>query len=482
MKDEVRAVDGATGGVSAAATGLAAAGPDSSRERFGTPLAPVGLVLPRSRRLEFARLAAIRAAQIRAVGPGFLRRRPWTTLPMFAYTLAILWIAGYPRGRVLGVASCQLVSLVHQVLAARKRVARDRLDRDLFLSHLVIFPTLLGVVILTGGLGSPLVPGLVALPLGMLIVYGRSREGTITLAIAGVSVILTALLPASIVGPEIERPWDIALTAGSLLFSYFMINLAIGELGAAYRTMGEALERTREEVIEEARARSHALESIGAKVAHELKNPLAAIKGLVQLTARSASADARTAERFEVITREVSRMEVILRDYLSFSRPLEEIRPERFALSRVVDDVLEVLEAHARAAGVSLERTGDASEIVGDPRRLKEAFLNFAANAIEATPEGGRIVVELADERDGATARFVDTGRGLSDAELARIGTPFFTTREGGTGLGVVLAKAVVAQHGGDVRYESAPGRGTRVIVRLPRQCQCPPPGDGSKA
>jgi signal transduction histidine kinase len=80
-------------------------------------------------------------------------------------------------------------------------------------------------------------------------------------------------------------------------------------------------------------------------------------------------------------------------------------------------------------------------------------------------------VVALASDAEGATIEVIDTGRGMDGDELARIGTPFFTTREGGTGLGIVLAKAVVAQHGGEVLYESRKGEGTRVTVRLPRCC-----------
>lgn len=476
--DEPKAVDAATGGVSSRATAPASdegappplAG-DSARLRLGTAFARRADVHARPTRLEFARLAAIRATQFRSVAPGWMRKRPWMALPMFTYTLTVLWASGYPRGRVLGVAACYATSLLHQVLGSRRKESCAVDERSLFFSHLVMFPTLLGVVALTGGLGSPLVPGLVAMPLGMMIVYGRGREANITLAVAATGVLAVALLPVKIVGPEIGRPWDILLTLGALLFSYFMVHFAIGELGAAYRTMGETLERTREEIFEEARARSQALESIGAKVAHELKNPLAAIKGLVQLTSRAACNDPRASERFEVITREVSRMEVILRDYLSFSRPLEEIRPESLTVARVVDDVIQVLEAHARMGGVTLERRGEAGEIVGDPRRLKEALLNFVSNAIDATAEGGRIRVELAGEAAGATVRVIDDGRGMQPDELARLGTPFFTTRPGGTGLGVVLAKAVIAQHGGEVAYESRPGQGTRVTVRLPRRC-----------
>ena len=133
-------------------------------------------------------------------------------------------------------------------------------------------------------------------------------------------------------------------------------------------------------------------------------------------------------------------------------------------LGTLVSDTLEVLSARADGARVRLYAQGDAA-IEADPRRLKEALLNLVANAIEATPPGGKVDVEVRAARDDAEIVIRDTGRGMAAETLRRIGTPFFTTREEGTGLGVVLARSVIAQHGGSLRYESEPGLGTRVRV-----------------
>jgi signal transduction histidine kinase len=127
-----------------------------------------------------------------------------------------------------------------------------------------------------------------------------------------------------------------------------------------------------------------------------------------------------------------------------------------------------VLSARADDARVRLFAQGDAT-VEADPRRLKEALLNLVANAIEATPPGGEVVVEVRPDGDATEIVVRDTGRGMPAETLTRIGTPFFTTRDDGTGLGVVLARSVIAQHGGSLRYESEPGKGTRVKVTLPR-------------
>jgi two-component system sensor histidine kinase HydH len=127
-----------------------------------------------------------------------------------------------------------------------------------------------------------------------------------------------------------------------------------------------------------------------------------------------------------------------------------------------------VLSARADGARVRLYAEGDAT-LEADPRRLKEALLNLVVNAIEATPPGGEVAVEVRPAGEGAEIVIRDTGRGMAAETLRRIGTPFFTTREEGTGLGVVLARSVIAQHGGSLRYDSEPGKGTQVRVELPR-------------
>jgi signal transduction histidine kinase len=106
--------------------------------------------------------------------------------------------------------------------------------------------------------------------------------------------------------------------------------------------------------------------------------------------------------------------------------------------------------------------------VTGDPRRIKEALLNLVANALEATPRRGSIEVRVFGDGDDAVIAVQDTGAGIAPDVLARLGTPFFTTRQGGTGLGVVLARAAIRQHGGDLRFESEVGRGTVATVRLP--------------
>jgi signal transduction histidine kinase len=168
-----------------------------------------------------------------------------------------------------------------------------------------------------------------------------------------------------------------------------------------------------------------------------------------------------------VIEKEIARMQEILGDYLSFNRPLQDVLPQSIGLGSLVAEALLVLSAHADQRRVRLTSHGEAV-VEADPRRVKDAVLNLVANAIEATPAGGEVDVEVRPAGEQAEIVVRDSGRGMPPATLMRLGTPFFTTREDGTGLGVVLARSVVVQHGGSLSYESVPGKGTTATVRLP--------------
>jgi signal transduction histidine kinase len=144
-----------------------------------------------------------------------------------------------------------------------------------------------------------------------------------------------------------------------------------------------------------------------------------------------------------------------------------EVAPSRIRLGPIVSDALLALSARADGARVRLSARGDG-RVEGDPRRLGEAILNLVSNGIDATPPGGEVVVEVGPAGDEIEILVRDTGSGMPPEIVSRLGTPFFTTREDGTGLGVALARAVFAQHGGTLRYESEPGKGTTARALLP--------------
>jgi signal transduction histidine kinase len=387
--------------------------------------------------------------------------------------VAILFHADYPTWRIASLIG------VYAVFAATQSTLHRRLRIAKQLEHAFIGLNLAAQVfvvvsaVLTGGLQSPLVPSLVLPAIISLLFFGPIAVSRWIALANGCLIVAIACLPSEVVGPALpftEYAVGLVLALG---WNLFMLHMVVGKLTVAASRAGESMQCLREEYVSDAEERLHRLQSVGAKVAHELKNPLASIKGLCQLIARTPDST-RTQERLAVVASEISRMETILAEYLSFSRPLEDLKPETLDLRDLSQDVLDGLAGRADQAGVSLTLDGPPTEVRGDPRRLKEALINLVANAIEATPHGGSVWLRLRNS-SAVTLEVTDTGRGIAPEDLERLGTSFFTTRPNGTGLGVVLATGVIVQHGGQLKYTSGLGRGTTATITLPSAANASP-------
>lgn len=391
-------------------------------------------------------------------------------LPLAYYVLAAVALAaaGHPPWRVATVLFPALAQQVQRWTFRRcdpKTCANADPVRKAWgavVSQLGFFAATCAAVTATGAIESPLLVTLVTPYLAALLIVGDRRETRALLAATGLAVCGLAALPRAWSGPELPR----SLHAAVVVLSVIGVGALLAPFHSAMHKMRDDLARAREEMASEALARARSLEQVGTKVAHELKNPLSAVKALVQLVARDA-AEPSSQERLQVVEKEIARMQEILADYLSFNRPLQELLPQQVDLGPMVADTLLVLSASADKRHVRLTSQGEAL-LQADRRRLKDALLNLVANAIEATPPGGEVEVEVRSAGEDAEIVVRDSGRGMSPETLLRLGTPFFTTREDGTGLGIVLARAVVTQHGGSLRYESTPGQGTTATVKLP--------------
>ncbi len=390
-------------------------------------------------------------------------------IAFYAVVVGVLAWVRYPMWRV-GIVAVPALRQVGVYLLLRRRQARqclnvdeDRKARIMVLHNsTLLVATALGTAV-TGGIRSPLLVTMTAAYLAAVLVVGDRTSTRLLLGATGMSILLLALLPPAWTGPELAGSVEALLIALSVLG----VGASMAPIHAVAQLRRNELARARDEMASEALTRAESLERVGSNLAHELKNPLTAVKAMVQLGLRNP-AEAPSHERLEVMEKEVSRVQEILQNYLSFTRPLQEVRPTLVELGPLVSDALVVLSARADGARVRLYAQGDAT-LEADPRRLKEALLNLVVNAIEATPPGGEVAVEVRPAGEGAEIVIRDTGRGMAPETLRRIGTPFFTTREDGTGLGVVLARSVIAQHGGSLRYDSEPGKGTQVRVALPR-------------
>jgi signal transduction histidine kinase len=385
------------------------------------------------------------------------------------FVVCVLALTGYPPLRVAALAATYTLSLVVSYLwlpRTRKAVAKYASSPPEILRMVARFLLMFLAQGLTGGIRSPLLPVILIPFSDLVITLGWSRMAKTILPLIGGGLLAMALLPARWFGPDVPQP------------TYSIVLLAILTTASAWharyalrfaRSLGDSaceLGKTREEMVYRAVARAREMERISLKLSHELKNPLAAIKGLVQLSARAAC-DPDSAEQLRVVAAEVDRMENILKEYLSFSRPVEALQPQPVALGTLADEVISLMDARAAIAGVALRRRGDAI-IEADPRRLKDALFNLVGNAVEATGQGGRVDIQIEELAHNARIAVRDSGRGMPPEVLERIGTPFFTTRDEGTGLGVVVARAAFAQHGGSLVYSSEPGLGTTAVGTLP--------------
>jgi signal transduction histidine kinase len=386
----------------------------------------------------------------------------------------IFFDAGYPTWRLLTAAGVFVVFTFIQKAWIRSSRDAGSFDR-VFIAINLSAQTMVTVTVgLTGGLGSPMVPSLLLPSVISLLFFGPHAVARWIAFASALLIVAMGLLPQALVGPLLPAtPYAIALSIG-LIWNLFLLHTMVAKMTRAASRAGQSMACLREERLSDAEAQLRRLQSVGAKVAHELKNPLASIKGLCQLVARTPESE-RTQERLAVVASEISRMETILNEYLSFSRPLEDLSPASLDISAIARDVLDVLAGRADQASVTLTLDGSAAAVHGDGRRLKEALINLVANAIEATPSAGTVALRLRNSAGAVVLEVRDSGRGIAPEDLERIGTSFFTTRPNGTGLGVVLAQGVINQHGGTLTYKSTVGHGTTATITLPIKAQATP-------
>lgn len=222
------------------------------------------------------------------------------------------------------------------------------------------------------------------------------------------------------------------------------------------------------------------LSRLAGGLAHELKNPLSTLgMHLALLREQWEQDDSALAHRsvrsLNTIEKEVSRLNDILEDFLRFART-GELELERTSLNDLIEQVVAFLRPEAEARGIEIETFLDANLplLELDPARIKQVILNLLINARQAMSERGwgRITVITRPDSAGGYGEIleiVDDGPGMDPETLARAYEVYFSTKKGGSGLGLALVRRVVEAHRGQVEIQSSPGHGTRVMLRLPR-------------
>lgn len=220
--------------------------------------------------------------------------------------------------------------------------------------------------------------------------------------------------------------------------------------------------------------RAETLASLGqlaAGTAHEIRNPLTSIRGFVQMLKHRLAPQGPEQEYLDIILEELDRVNVIIKNFLLMSKP----QAPKFELQNINDllgDLLKLVEGEALMSEIQITQkyASNIPLMVVQTEGIKQVFLNLMQNAIQAMPSGGQLTVvteHLADE-NANQIKIIDTGRGIPKGMLHRIGQPFFTTRETGTGLGLAVSFKIVQDHKGTITVESEENKGTCFTVKLP--------------
>jgi len=249
----------------------------------------------------------------------------------------------------------------------------------------------------------------------------------------------------------------------------------IGALGQQFNEMVERLEQNREEIEDlhkREMARAEHLATLGelaAGLAHEIRNPLAGIAGVVDVMGKELPANSPSRAVVGDVQNEVLHIQAILNDLLSYARP----RPPDFHPSDLNTTVEQAVllarqQVLTKPVQVLFEPDTALPRVVHDPALIQQVILNLLLNAIQAISKEGKVEVRLLREQDFAVIQVNDSGRGISPDALSKIFKPFFTTRSEGTGLGLSLANGIVQSHGGRIEVTSAPQKGSQFKVSLP--------------
>ena len=222
------------------------------------------------------------------------------------------------------------------------------------------------------------------------------------------------------------------------------------------------------------RAQYEELAELAGSLAHEMKNQLSVIHMNIGLLGEDMAEwetpqSRRSIERVEIVTEQCERMEGLLRDFLNYAT-LRDIDLVSGSLNDQIDTVLRAYSADARSRGVEIQRFLDANlpAIALHSDSLQAALMNLVKNALEATDAHGQLIARTYTTKNSVALELIDTGRGIENNTILRMFEPFYTTKEGGSGLGLPTARKIVEAHGGRIAVDSAVGRGTKFTLEFP--------------
>ncbi|HEV2349611.1 MAG TPA: ATP-binding protein [Terriglobia bacterium] len=314
-----------------------------------------------------------------------------------------------------------------------------------------------------------------------LSVNGSAREEVIMVAAAGAGAIfavVVVVLAILIQRPLVELQEKIALLReGDLTVAVSFADRQdeMGDLGRNFNDTVVQLRESREEIQRLHRTQMSKAEhlatlgELAAGLAHEIRNPLAGIAGVIEVIGCDLPETSRGRRVLHEVRHEVVQIERALSDLLAYARP----KPQQLQLADLNLTVAQAVklarqQVVSRPIQVEIEESPQLPLVEHDPVQIEQVMLNLLLNAIQATPGPGRVRVRLGSQNGSALISVKDEGQGIRAEHLANIFRPFFSTKKNGTGLGLSLAHRIVDAHGGRIEVASVPGRGTEFNLWLP--------------
>lgn len=323
--------------------------------------------------------------------------------------------------------------------------------------------------------------GLFLFMLATLSLRDPQRHVVLMVAGAGAVAICAVLIVALahyIQGPLIELQAKIAdVSEGDLnvAVSFAKRNDEIGDLGRNFNRMLQQLRESRDEIERLHRTQMSraehmaALGELATGLAHEIRNPLTGIAGVIEIVGRDLPASSPARPVVKEIRQEIAQINRILTDLLETARP----RPPQIRTSDINTTVEHAVmlarqQVLSRPIKIELVKSPALRAVEHDSNQIHQVLLNLLLNAVQAIEESGTVCVEISPRNEFAQIAITDSGRGIPPETLPNIFRAFYTTKGNGTGLGLSLARRIVEEHHGRIEVSSAVGKGSKFVVMLP--------------
>jgi signal transduction histidine kinase len=249
---------------------------------------------------------------------------------------------------------------------------------------------------------------------------------------------------------------------------FFVIAILVNYLAGSLRKAREQLVQVQKEL--DRRDRLATAGRVSAMIAHEIRNPLTAIAGAVQVLKNELLPNEEQANLMDIVVKESRRVSQTIEQFLNLATPTKPTF-SRFSVPQVLKETLMMLKMSGELNGrIALQGNFETIDLdyFGDPNQFKQVFWNIARNALQAMPDGGTLAVDFFQEKRELRMRFADTGRGMIPEEQEHIFEPFYSRFENGRGLGLAVVQKIVDDYRGKIQVSSGPEQGTEFVITLP--------------